>query len=314
MHRLLTIVVLVILAAASARADNAPPFQPKPLPGGRHGHRMHLVDGRLYLMGGYGGASMNACQMLDPKTGRWVDRAPMHVPQTFFASAVVGGRIYVIGGHDRKDERSAIERYDPAKDRWEVLLRTDELPRSHFSAAAVGPRIYIIGGFPDRRPHVHVFDTQTGTLADAPALPGYEKGDHFHYMAVLAGKLHVLGAMRFHPDTTVLNQHWMFDGKEWVARAPLPTESMSKLAAYGVLDGKLYLFSPSDELHHVYDPATDTWSDTPAHMPTMRVMPACVAVGKKLHVFGGVPPRERGRSAGSVMTYDAATNRWNTTR
>ena len=80
-------------------------------------------------------------------------------------------------------------------------------------------------------------------------------------MAILDGKLHVLGGIRFKDEGGQLDQHWMLDGGKWQKRALLPEPSMTKAGAYGVVKGKLYVFQVRGALHHVYDPKTDRWSD-----------------------------------------------------
>lgn len=307
-----TALLATLMAAITAASGCVcAPAAPAPLPGGRHGHRVELVDGRFYLLGGYGGDSAAGVRVLDGGGGRWVDRAAMHVPKVFFASVVIDGAIYAIGGSDAKDGEegaAVIERYDAGADRWDVLVRSERLPRSHLAAAAVGRRVYIIGGFPDTHVHVHEFDTKTGEFADAPPIPGFQCGDHFHYVAALGGRLHVLGGMRFGDKSGERREHWVLDDGRWIQRAPLPAPSMAKLAAYGVIGEKLYVFSPLHGLHHVYDPAADSWSDAPATMPVTLTMPACVTQCDRLHVFGGLDLR--GRGDGAVHTYDATKNVW----
>ena len=107
-----------------------------------------------------------------------------------------------------------------------------------------------------------------------------------------------------------MSQHWMWDGAEWKQRAALPKPSMSKFAAHGVLGGKLFVFSQLDGLHHAYDPATDTWSDSPAPMPAALAMPAVVGERDRLHVLGGLNPAKPGAPSRGVLTYDAAANQW----
>lgn len=279
-------------------------FRPIPLPTGLHGHRTHLIDKRLYVFGGYGRNSIR----LDPQAREWVDVAPMHVRKVFFSSAVVDKKIYAIGGSEDGQD-AVIERYDPKKDRWKVLLRSDKLPKTHFASAAIGHQIYIVGGFPDSHVHMHVFDTRTGKLADAPPLPNFARGDHFHFMANLNGKLHVLGGIRFKGDRGMLDQHWALHGQKWLKRAAMPHPSFTKAGAYGVVQGKLYLFEQSGQLHHVYDPKTDRWSGKLAPIPAWLAMTTVVTEGDRLYVLGGIPGRNR--PSRPLHIFDVTSNRWN---
>jgi N-acetylneuraminic acid mutarotase len=271
---------------------------------------MHLIDGRLYVMGGYGGrSSLTSTAVFDSTSGNWLQLASMSVPKTFFASVVIDGFIYTIGNQDGEDGLAVIERYDVEADKWEVILRSNKLPRTHLAAAAVGPLIYIIGGFPATQKHVHVFDTRKGELGNAPMLHGFVKSDHFHYVAVVGGNLHVLGGIRFEKEGGTLDVHWMFDGQKWHKRSKLPVKSLSKIGAFGVINEKLYLFSKAQKLHHVYNPALDIWSTSLSPMPQLRLMCASVVDGTRLYVFGGMNERTRdGKEV--VLIYDAKENSW----
>ena len=275
---------------------------PAALPKAVHGHRAHLVQGRIFAFGGFG---ETAVAWNGPIAG-WTDVAPMPTHKAFFSSAVVDERIYTVGA---QAGQSAIERYDPTEDRWHTVLRSARLPKSHLATAALGHQLYILGGFPDAAGRLQVFDTRTGQLSDAPPLPGFHAGDHFHYLAPLAGQLHVIGGMRFQPDSDVLDQHWALEGDAWRKRAPLPNPAMSKFGVHGVASGRFYLFSKLHQLHHVYDPATDRWSGKLAPLERVIGMAATVADGQRLYVLGGMRPDALATDTGSSW-FDIGSNRW----
>ena len=56
----------------------------------------------------------------DPKTDTWTAKADMPTARMMTATAVVGGKIYVIGGAESFFFPSAaVEVYDPVTDTWE---------------------------------------------------------------------------------------------------------------------------------------------------------------------------------------------------
>ena len=61
------------------------------------------------------------------------------------AAAVLGSKIYAIGGRDAGQGLGSTEVYDPAADAWQTA---DDLPtpRDHLAAAVIGNRIYATGG------------------------------------------------------------------------------------------------------------------------------------------------------------------------
>src|SRR5690606_28453475 len=69
-------------------------------------------------------------------------------PRDHLASAMISGKVYVIGGRLNGDYRhnlSVTEVYDPARDSWD---RATDLPtaRSGITASVVGHYIYVFGG------------------------------------------------------------------------------------------------------------------------------------------------------------------------
>ncbi|PNY80032.1 hypothetical protein CVO96_00490 [Deinococcus koreensis] len=89
--------------------------------------------------------------VLKAGTSAWTPAAPLPLPRHHLASAVVGGRIYAIGGqvgHDSKlVTQAAAHVYDPATDAWSALA---PLPRarSHMgnSTFLLAGRIVVAGG------------------------------------------------------------------------------------------------------------------------------------------------------------------------
>lgn len=70
-----------------------------PMPTGRHGHTISALDGKLYVVGGYGpGGQTPAVEVFDPDEGSWSSIAPLPEPRGFHATGVVGRRIIIIGG------------------------------------------------------------------------------------------------------------------------------------------------------------------------------------------------------------------------
>ena len=88
---------------------------------------------------------------LDRLQSGWTSAAPLPIPRNHLSSAVIGGRVYAIGGQQGHDEsrrfRSELHVYDPATDTW---TRRADLPvrRSHFEPGTTlwEGRILIVGG------------------------------------------------------------------------------------------------------------------------------------------------------------------------
>jgi N-acetylneuraminic acid mutarotase len=118
------------------------------LPDRRGAGTLTYLDGKLHFIGGlsFGQASdTNQHWVLDLAAGAtaWTSAAPLPTPRNHLGSAVLGGKIYVIGGQHGHDEGLVtvpdVEIYDPRTDTW---TRGTNMPRA---------RSHITGGtFPFR--------------------------------------------------------------------------------------------------------------------------------------------------------------------
>ncbi|TSY83970.1 Kelch-like protein 33 [Bagarius yarrelli] len=103
-------------------------------------HCMETLNHCLYVAGGvsYAGAQLFdqlACEFFDPVNGYWCAILPMSLPHVCAASAVLEGKIYIIGGYCQEDfsDTKVVHRFDPAMQHWENLCGT---PGSNSSIAA----------------------------------------------------------------------------------------------------------------------------------------------------------------------------------
>jgi len=109
-----------------------------------------VIGGKFYVTGG-----SNALEVYDPATNRWTKRAPMPRRRWLGAGAVLGGRLYVIGGFRSAPDGSAQDIvattsvYNPATDTWSTRAPFPE-PFINLSARRVvlngKQRIHVVGG------------------------------------------------------------------------------------------------------------------------------------------------------------------------
>jgi non-specific serine/threonine protein kinase len=126
-----------------------------PVPGGIAGATAHFENGLVYVVGGYtpvsAAASASQRILAYEVTGeRWltITETPGH--QNRFASAVLNGRIHLVGGHEHYIAPSAYHRaFDIATNGWFVA---PDLPktRSEHAAVVIGDRLLLIGGSQDQ--------------------------------------------------------------------------------------------------------------------------------------------------------------------
>uniref|UniRef100_A0A8C2A490 Kelch-like protein 33 n=1 Tax=Cyprinus carpio TaxID=7962 RepID=A0A8C2A490_CYPCA len=95
-------------------------------------HCMETLGDRLYVAGGVSCEADGhlvdqlACEVYDPVANSWSAIMPFPVPHVGSASAVLEGKVYVIGGYCQEDysDTKTVHRYDPATERWENMSVT----------------------------------------------------------------------------------------------------------------------------------------------------------------------------------------------
>ncbi len=172
------------------------------------------VQGKVYLIGGRvpaapGASHFNdhrdtvATEVLDPATGRWSRLADAPTARNSAASAVIDGRIYVVGGRSARQQADGtlsqvnlptLEVFDPASNSWTSRAPMPQ-PRGGLAAAAHGGRLYVFGGeqwVPDQQVFADswVYDPGRDRWDALPAMP---TARHGLGAATLGNRIHVVG-------------------------------------------------------------------------------------------------------------------------
>ena len=118
-----------------------------------------VFSNQIYVFGGYDRKGPRGAfrykkivEMYDTQTDTWTKKRDMPTLRNGFMTAVVDGKIYVIGGsvHDKKLDRDVatglVEVYDPLTNRWE---KRADMPteRGSTNAVVVDGKIYVLGGY-----------------------------------------------------------------------------------------------------------------------------------------------------------------------
>lgn len=229
------------------------------------------------------------------------------------AGAVVGDRIYVVGGLTATGVTDAVEEYDPTADRWSMRAHLPA-PVHHPAAAAVNGKLYVIGGFVARGfsiwnavDAVYEYDPSSDRWRARAPMPTPRGA---LTAVALDGKVYAVGGTDL-VDTGALE---VYDPATdaWKRLPPMPTPR-NHIAAEAV-DGRIYVFGGRAAgvrgnigVTETYDPKTQAWQAR-APMPTPRSGIGAAAVGGKIYIPGG----ELGRpdTYPENEEYDPATNRW----
>ena len=283
--------------------------------------------------------------MENAAANEWRIVSELPTPRGEFSTAVVDGKIYLIGGTPFENLRgvrrenepgiwrgpfgmSLVEVYDPETNTWQRLA---DIPtaRSEPMTAVVDGNIYVLAGYigKDNRgvniknlKAVEVYDPQIDTWVrkqDMP-IPRTQFGT-----GVIAGKIYAIGGT-VHPRDKKPGDPWRIDLVEvydpvsdtWTKRAKMPTRRDG--AGVGVVRDTIYVIGGSGWPHdgqggpalatiEAYHPKTNRWRKKP-NMPNLRWVFLTVVVDEKIYLIGGL--RAGDRHPAPVEVYEPATERW----
>ena len=116
-----------------------------------------VIGGKFYAMASSSYTREARFAVYDPATNQWTARTPLGLSRPGAAAAVLGGKLYVMGGRRYNAARDAYETlditvvYDPTTDAW-TRRASMPSPRSDIAATRVvldgQPRIQVVGGVP----------------------------------------------------------------------------------------------------------------------------------------------------------------------
>ena len=174
---------------------------------GLQGLAMVAHGGKLYRIGGFTAKnkdgeegdlwSQAAVARYDPATKRWQEVSPLPEPRSSFDAAVLGDKIYVIGGWQMQGDGETkwhktahvldLSANSPV---WKALPEPP-FQRRALSVAAHDGKVYAIGGMQPKKggptTRVDIYDPSTGKWSQGPGLVG-EGMEGFGSSAFAVGK------------------------------------------------------------------------------------------------------------------------------
>ena len=157
-----------------------------PLPAGRDrgAAGIAVYQGRIYLAGGFhAGASVAFFDVYDPVTNKWSSLPPLPERRDHVSAAVVGNRMYVIGGRTfGKGTQSNNDAYDFTTGKWVTGLAPLPTLRAGAATAVFGTEIAVIGGegkvakVGSTFHQAEAYDTTTNTWRELTPMPTARHG------------------------------------------------------------------------------------------------------------------------------------------
>ena len=250
----------------------------------------------------------------------WRRLAFMPIPRYSLNAAIVGGKIYALGGMvGQSTYVPTVAEYDIATNTWRT--RADQpTPRINAAAVAANNKIYVIGGeynnpygsYYAETWNVEEYNPATDSWQSRAPMSVKRKGVGG---AAVGGKIYVVGGVD--PATYLLGTLEEYDSSAntWRTRAPMPTPRQNMGVA--AVNGKVYAIGGDNDWDTVYatveeyNPATNTWRAR-APMPTARTYLDVVAGSNgKLYALGGCESILCPAGAlSTVQEYDPTTDTW----
>ena len=257
-----------------------------PMPSNAYAGLAAVVDGKIYVIGGFSPAN----NIYDPSTDNWTARTP---PPGIHIDSVVAyqNKIYCIGGANT-------EVYDPTTDSW--VAKTPMPISTTGLANIVDEQIYVISGYdyPNATQLMginQVYNIANDSWTTKASIPQPVSA---YASTVCDGKIYIMGGQDPSLGTRAMNVDFtqIYDpsNDSWSLGAPMPTKVLgaTACATTGIMaPEKVYLFggyisATTSSLTQVYDPQNNSWSYG-APMLSPRVNFAVANVNDALFVLGG---------------------------
>jgi N-acetylneuraminic acid mutarotase len=278
-----------------------------PLTSARQEVAAAALQGQVWVIGGFADNAepVGIAESYDPKSNEWQLRPSLPIPVHHAAAAVVGDRLFVIGGYTggrvRWEPLDTIYEWNAAGSTW-IMRGPMPTPRGALAVAVLNGRIHAIGGAWDGASNAHeVYDPATNRWTRASPMPTAR--DHLAAVA-FQGRVWALGGR-----ASFLGQQYdtveIYDPATdaWRSGTPLPA-ARGGLAAAALAD-RVLVFGGEAPLRifnstEMYEVAGDRWiSKEP--MPTPRHgIGAAVIDGRVYVVAGGREPGFAATTANEV--------------
>jgi N-acetylneuraminic acid mutarotase len=253
----------------------------------------------------------------------WSHGKTMPTKRLEVSGVALDGKIYIIGGADRRGTKNIVETYDLKSNKWSSV---SSLPQrlDHTAAATYNGKVYVIGGFNSTGASTNflfIYDPTTNKWKQGKSMPTPRGALTAKFVD---GILYAIGGdgtvlydkKGFYNPQGIVNANEAYNPKtnSWKIKAAMPT-SRDHLAS-AKIHNKIFviggrqpwggpLFKDLDK-NEMYDPQKDAWT-TLTPLPTNRSGLSAASADNKIFVFGGESIRQ---TFNVTEKYDPITNSW----
>lgn len=255
--------------------------------------RIKAIRPSIYIFGGDDGHNdaqpYGTCMYLDTLLDEWVTASPMLRPRSVCGSAVIGNRIFAVGGYDGDRATDSVEAFDCTTNKWSFMPPLLQR-RCSCNCAVLQGKIFVVGGVcgPNAIDQVECFDPVTEQWSLIPPL--------------LAGKsacgvasfqntyLMVAGGINSQGDTVASSQIFSIETGKWRETASLCCPRRSFALCHW--DGLLYAIGGNDGNSdlwtvEIYDPKLNQWK-LGSDMTSCRMYCSATMFNNSIYAVGGM--------------------------
>lgn len=258
-----------------------------PMPTGRSSPASGVINGKIFVAGGYTGSYSSAMEEYNIATGSWRVVAPMPTNRAYLAGGVVNDIFYATGGLNSGSAIGTVESYNPVSNSWTTRQAMGIARRDHGVAVHNG-LLYAVGGQTsnDESNAIEAYNPSSNSWTTKLSMPTPRARLG---VAELNGIIYAVGGEWNGQYLDVLEAYDIATNS-WTTLAPMPTArtgvrlaaANNRLYAIGGYTGS-YL-----DITEVYNPATDTWSTTSiAAMNVPRYSASSSVFGNHIYMLGG---------------------------
>jgi N-acetylneuraminic acid mutarotase len=278
-------------------------------PSGRAEALKAVVDGRLYVFGGFGGSGpVNRHDVYDPLTNVWSPRAPVPTRLTHAGVAVDGRDIFVAGGYigtsstgtgwAQKFGVTDVWKYNVDANAWTAV--TPKLPKEVAGGGLVllGRELHWVSGNDNQRKGIgdHFALNLDNLAAGWKTLAPLPSGRSHLGVVTLNGKIYAVGG-QFGNDSLLTTQKFVHvwdpaNPTVWTPLAGLPTAVSHIASSTFVFGGRIIVaggetaHTKATDLVYAYDPVKNEWAAM-SKLPAARFSGVAAEIGGEIYFTTG---------------------------
>lgn len=270
--------------------------------------RCSEAAGIIFAIGGLNssGEALSTVETYDPITGQWSPADGMNSLRTRVGVAVLGNKLYALGGFDGHRRLSTVEFYDPLVGKW-IQTTPMNTRRSALGATVMNDKIYVVGGYDG---HISLstmecYSPKTNTWSFLTPMSTLRSASG---VTELNGKLFVIGG---HNGLSIFNTVEIYDPQtdKWSVGQSMNMRRCR--VGVAILNGCIYVcggYDGSAFLNTVecYDPNTGQWKLT-TPMKSRRSRVSVITLGGRLYAIGGYDGLT---NLNTVECYDPQADKW----